>query len=113
MNFPLHLKPWLTVQTAINRCGYATFRDPNTAETSFVRRQGNYYFPRFHLYIQRQNGDIATLSLHLDMKQPTYLPGKSHSGEYEGPAVEAEKVRILAAVASLTPPSEQSQDLFS
>lgn len=113
MKFPLHLKPWLTTHTAINRCGYATFRDPNTGETSFVRRQGSYYFPRFHLYIQRQNGNVLTVALHLDMKQPTYLPGKSHSGEYEGPLVEDEAKRIVATVASLTPPSENRQDLFS
>ncbi len=101
MKFTIHLPPSVTTAVALNRCGYATFRDPNTGETSYVRRFGTYYYPRYHLYIQSDQGSEAQLSVHLDMKQPTYIRGRAHSGEYDGDRVIAEARRIIAHVASL------------
>ncbi|MFH1171631.1 MAG: hypothetical protein V1778_03775 [bacterium] len=100
MKFSLLLPSTTTVQTALNRCGYATFRDPNTGETSYVRRFGQYFYPRFHLYVQAVTATEAQCSLHLDMKQPTYIRGHAHSGEYDGENVENEIRRILDVCAS-------------
>lgn len=98
MNFHVPLPEGLTPQMAINRCGYATFRDPNTGETSYVRRLGSYFYPRFHVYIHNASPTEVALSLHLDMKQPTYIRGHAHSGEYDGPQVEAEMARMQAVL---------------
>lgn len=101
MRFTVALPPSLPLHTALNRCGYATSRDPNVRETSFVRRLGSYFYPRFHLYIGAVGNGQAQLNLHLDMKQPSYGQGHAHSGEYDGEQVEAEAARIRATVASL------------
>ncbi len=83
----------------IRRAGYAEFRDPNTGETSYVRRlaAGNFY-PRFHVYLMTR-GDKHLVSLHLDQKKPSYGVGHAHSGEYSGRVVEEEAVRIKQAIA--------------
>lgn len=101
MNFTVPVKTGINPQTLINRCGYATFRDPNTGETSYVRRLGSYFYPRFHIYIQKIDENGVHLSLHLDMKQPTYIRGHAHSGEYDGEQVqrEGERIRALAHMA--------------
>ena len=80
---------------AIQRCGYAQFSDPNTGETSFVRRLGRGFYPRFHLYIE-ERGDELVAKLHLDQKRPSYGVGHAHSGEYDGQTVQAEVNRIVA-----------------
>lgn len=97
MNFILQIQPGLNPTTAINRLGYATHRDPHAKQQSFVRRLGAYFYPRFHLYVQKADQQGIHCSLHLDMKQPTYLRGHAHSGEYEGEQVEREVERIRAA----------------
>lgn len=94
MNFTLSVPAGMQPLRLINRCGYATFRDPNTGETSYVRRLGSYFYPRFHVYIKKYDENGLHISLHLDMKQPTYIKGHAHSGEYDGAQVEAEAERI-------------------
>ncbi len=81
------------VRVAVQRCGYAAFRDPRTGAESFVRRLGSGFYPRFHLYVEERSGQLL-LKLHLDQKQPSYQRGRSHSGEYDGPTVEVEAQRI-------------------
>jgi hypothetical protein len=98
MIFSVSLRAGSTVHVILTRCGYATFRDPKTGTMSYVRRLGSYFYPRFHCYVQAAQAESATVSLHLDMKQPTYQEGRAHSGEYEGEAVEQEIKRILATV---------------
>lgn len=78
---------------AVQRCGYAAFRDPRTGSESYTRRLGRGFYPRFHLYAEVRAEQLV-LKLHLDQKQPTYLRGSAHSGEYDGPVVTAEGERI-------------------
>lgn len=85
---------------AIQRCGYARFRDPRTGDESFTRRLGTGFYPRFHLYVEERD-DQLLLKLHLDQKQPTYIRGKSHSGEYEGATVESEARRLTSLLADV------------
>ena len=84
----------------IRRAGYAEFRDPNTGDTSYVRRlhQGAFY-PRFHVYL-KERAEGAGISLHLDQKKPSYGVGHAHSGEYDGATVEREADRIRQAIAT-------------
>ena len=87
--------PWPAVQPRVllQRAGYHEFLDPNTGETSFVRRLGTHFYPRFHLYPE-QEGEKLRLNLHLDQKKPSYQGFRKHSGEYDGPTVEAESERL-------------------
>jgi len=77
----------------IRRAGYAEFRDPNTRETSYVRRLRGDFYPRWHAYIEEQAENMI-IRLHLDQKQPSYGGSHAHSGEYDGPTVEQEAIRI-------------------
>ncbi len=87
----------------IRRAGYAEFRDPNTGETSYVRRlQPGGFYPRFHVYLKEGNEGL-TVALHLDQKKPSYGVGHAHSGEYAGVAVENEAARIRGAIAAARP----------
>lgn len=85
-------------RVALQRVGYAAFRDPRTGSESYVRRLANGFYPRFHLYAE-ERGEQLRLNLHLDQKQPSYGGGSHmHSGEYEGSTVEQEMQRILAGL---------------
>jgi len=86
------------VLTVLNRCGYHSFTDPNTGASSYTRRLSHDYYPRFHIY-QKEHDGARYLSLHLDQKRPSYAGSHAHSGEYDGPAVEQEANRILAAIS--------------
>ncbi|MFH0853775.1 MAG: hypothetical protein V1853_05225 [bacterium] len=62
---------------------------------SFSRRMGGYVYPRFHMYLHKDNPQELVLNLHLDMKKPSYQGTAAHAGEYDGPTVEAEASRIV------------------
>ncbi|MBI5404821.1 MAG: hypothetical protein HY976_01215 [Candidatus Kerfeldbacteria bacterium] len=85
-------------RVALQRAGYAAFRDPRTGSESYVRRLSNGFYPRFHLYAEERGAHLQ-LNLHLDQKQPSYGGGSHmHSGEYDGSTVEREMARLLAAL---------------
>jgi len=100
----------------IRRAGYGQVNDRRAAESSYSRRLGSGFYPRFHVYI---NGD--TLNLHLDQKQASYEGYSAHSGEYDGDTVEKEAQRIIDAMARLqseksivsAPPAEEKTGFFS
>lgn len=77
----------------LRKAGYAYFVDPVTREASYVLRLTGGYYPRFHLYLKETPGKV-TLDLHLDQKKPSYGDNNAHNGEYDGPVVEKECVRI-------------------
>lgn len=83
---------------AIQRCGYAFFRDPKTGQSSYTRRLGSGFYPRFHLYVEEQTQELV-LKLHLDQKRPSYGAGHAHSGEYEGELVEQELKRVAGLIS--------------
>lgn len=79
----------------LKQCGYLEISNPHkNNEVSYARSldPGRFY-PRFHIYIEKQQGDIA-LNLHLDAKKPSYEGSSAHSGEYDGAVVENESERI-------------------
>lgn len=79
--------------TVMRRAGYVPFRDPRSGEDSYVRRLATHFYPRFHVYAEIEAAGMK-LALHLDQKQPSYQGFRKHSGEYDGPVVEAEADRI-------------------
>jgi len=88
------------VTVAIQRCGYARFIDRRGDRPSYTRRLGTGFYPRFHLYVE-EKGEMIILKLHLDQKQPTYIRGHAHSGEYEGETVEREAARLQAILSNI------------
>lgn len=90
LNVPRPTEPVLTV---LRRAGYFELRDRNTDQSSYVRRLRTGFYPRFHLYVEETATGLG-LNLHLDQKQPSYGGQTKHSGEYDGPTVEAEVERL-------------------
>jgi hypothetical protein len=76
----------------IRRCGYGEKRT-REGKVSYTKMLRGMPFPRFHVYLdEHENG--FQVNLHLDQKAPTYGKHTAHSGEYDGPVVEAEGERI-------------------
>ncbi|MDO8663571.1 MAG: hypothetical protein Q7K28_01880 [Candidatus Wildermuthbacteria bacterium] len=71
-------------------------KDEKTGEMNYVHSFGNDNYPRFHIYLKIQNGDLV-FNLHLDQKRPIYQGAAAHSGEYDGEAVAKEAERIKQA----------------
>ena len=87
-------------ENLLRQAGYAYLMDRNTGQESYVRRLGRGFYPRFHLYLERQNGQ-AILNLHLDQKQASYAGSFAHNAEYDGEVVEEEMRRIKSFVPSI------------
>lgn len=94
MKIKINKKKDADIVKLVKRCGYAEFKDKQTGQTSFTHRLGLYFYPRFHLYIQKEMPEEIILTLHLDQKRPSYEGCPAHSGEYDGELVEKEALRI-------------------
>ena len=77
----------------LRRAGYGYIRDRRSGQDSFVRRLGRDFYPRLHMYAEKQ-GDKIIFNLHLDQKQASYAGAHKHNAEYEGEVVEAEINRL-------------------
>lgn len=77
----------------LRQAGYKHFIDPVTKKESYVLQLTNGFYPRFHLYVVEEANQII-FDLHLDQKRPSYSGTRAHGGEYDGPTVEKELVRI-------------------
>ncbi len=77
-------------------CGYKEIQNPHKDnEISYARSlEASRFYPRFHIYIKNAGGEETEISLHLDMKKPSYAGTSAHSGEYDGELVEREANRI-------------------
>lgn len=73
----------------MQRFGYHYLYDQRSGKDSYSKRLYREHYPRFHVYLNDADGKI-TFSMHLDQKQASYQGTARHSGEYEGPLVEAE-----------------------
>ena len=80
------------------KCGYAEFSDPNTHKISYVKRPGQGFYPRFHVYL-KDHPEGFVVDIHLDQKKASY-GGSSHmhSGEYDTPVVKKELLRIAECI---------------
>lgn len=85
-----------TAVTLARRIGYRPVGVDND-EYSLVRPITGKNYPRFHIYVKRQDNEF-TFNLHLDQKTSSYLGSSAHSGEYEGELVEREAQRIINIV---------------
>ena len=99
-------------------CGYVGIRDYFTGKESFTRKLRGDHYPRFHVYITKEQPGLLQLNLHLDMKKASYEGSSAHSGEYKGPLVEQEAARIQGILTTLTsenrpPAHEEKKSMFS
>jgi hypothetical protein len=77
----------------LRRVGYGLIEDHRRGVTSFVRRLGNDFYPRLHLYFDVE-GDKIIFSLHLDQKQASYEGSHMHNAEYDSEIVANEIERL-------------------
>ena len=87
----------------LRRLGYGEQRT-RAGQISYVKRVTGERFPRYHAYVEDQNGGLQ-VNLHVDQKEASYEGTSAHAGEYEGPLVQREMNRIAEFLSSLhTPP---------
>jgi hypothetical protein len=60
--------------------GYHPDRQKKAGILSFSHRISGNDYPKFHVYIEKGNN---YLTLHLDMKAPSYGGTSAHAGEYD------------------------------
>ena len=86
-----------TVSTIARKIGYKVNGGEPGGEFNLVKSITGYRYPRFHIYIKKdEKYNEFHFNLHIDQKQPSY-PGSgahAHSGDYDGEVVEAEAERI-------------------
>lgn len=83
----------------LRRLGYGEQRT-RAGQISYTRRVSGERFPRYHAYVEDQNGGLQ-VNLHVDQKEASYEGTSAHAGEYEGPVVEREMSRIAGFILSL------------
>ncbi|HHD92553.1 MAG TPA: hypothetical protein ENL06_02975 [Candidatus Portnoybacteria bacterium] len=67
-------------------------------EANYQRYISRFAYPRFHLFVKKNNSNEIILSLHFDQKKPSYNGSSAHSGEYDGQLVKDEMERILKII---------------
>ncbi|OGY48855.1 MAG: hypothetical protein A3D39_01000 [Candidatus Buchananbacteria bacterium RIFCSPHIGHO2_02_FULL_39_17] len=82
----------------MQRAGYAEHQDFNTRQTSYTKRLAGDFYPRFHVYSEKDHDQRQFLNLHLDQKKPSYAGAHAHNAEYEGDLVEEEANRLQGLI---------------
>jgi hypothetical protein len=97
MNFIIE-NPSSHSRNVMRSAGYA-MQQNRKGEISFTKRLAGADYPRFHVYINKEDpGVMMEVSLHLDEKKPSYEGSTAHSGQYDGEVVELEQQRILQLI---------------
>ncbi len=92
----------------MRRIGYGEQRT-KSGQISYVRRVYGERFPRYHAYVEERDGGLI-VNLHVDQKEASYQGTHAHGGEYEGPVVEKEMMRIISSISQLSRlPDQPSQ----
>jgi len=80
-------------------CSYKPWRDPRSGNTSFIRRLGRSYYPRFHIKARRGDNHSLIFDLHLDARRPMHRKGVRCYEDSESDVVQAEAARIRSLLA--------------
>lgn len=86
----------VTPELLLRRAGYTPHFDRKMNKMSYVRRLTSDFYPRFHCYV-KETDKVITFDMHLDQKKASYKGSSMHNGEYDGPTVEKEMMRMKAA----------------
>jgi len=89
----------INAEQFLRRNGYAFIVDRKRGKESFVRRMGAGHYPRFHVYLKREDNKII-FDMHLDQKQASYEGSHMHNAEYDGDTVQAEINRLKRLIAN-------------
>lgn len=89
----------------LRRAGYGFIRDSVRNKESYVRRLGNYHYPRLHMYVS-SDSEKAVFDLHLDQKQTSYSGSHMHNAEYDGEVVEGEISRLRSLLSGVIMPEK-------
>ena len=107
MDFEIKGNFTVNVPQILRKCGYFSNYDSKSGETSFIRKLGSGFYPRFHIYIKDESAGRVFLNLHLDMKKASYGEYTRHSGEYDSEVVHTEHQRVLEIFKSLQSVAEK------
>lgn len=95
-------KPKETVVSLSRQIGYRPMGVSENDEYSLVRPILGVNYPRFHIYVRKDNKNgVFRFNLHLDQKQPSYRGSSAHSGEYDGDLVEREAERVKRIIENI------------
>ncbi|MBU1177688.1 hypothetical protein KJ903_00545 [Patescibacteria group bacterium] len=83
----------------MRRCSYKPWRDPRNGDSSFIRRLGRSYYPRFHVKTRRDANNVLIFDLHLDARRPMHRQGVRSYEDEESQVVQAEAARIQSLLA--------------
>ncbi len=83
----------------LRQAGYQILENRRDEKISFVRRLGDSFYPRFHIYLQN-NQDSTIFNIHLDQKKASYQGQTAHSGEYDGDLVNQEAERLKSLMSN-------------
>ena len=82
----------------LRKLGFFRIFDRRSQKESYVKRlSGTAHYPRFHVYIKKQQLGLIHLNIHLDMKKVSYEGSNAHSGEYDTDEVREEAKAIALA----------------
>ncbi|MCA9375666.1 MAG: hypothetical protein KC925_01235 [Candidatus Doudnabacteria bacterium] len=88
--------------TAIMRkLGYKPWRDPKTGKESFIRRLGQAFYPRFHVYVLYEEDRTPVIDLHMDWRRPMHKKGQKSYEDAESDTVQEEARRIIQILDSI------------
>lgn len=90
-------QPGETAVSLARKIGYQP-RGVENGEYNLVRPFSRQNYPRFHIYLKKNEEGRFLFNLHLDQKQPSYEGSSAHSGEYSGEIIEKEAERIKKAI---------------
>ena len=83
----------------LRRFGYGELRKWD-GTISYAKRVSAGNFPRYHAYIE-DKAEGLQINLHVDQKEASHEGSHAHSGEYDGPLVEAEMQYFAKAIEFL------------
>jgi len=81
----------------LHHSGWALIHDRRRGVSSFVKRFGTGHYPRLHLYVDEQGGQVI-FNMHLDQKEASYAGAHMHNAEYDNELVAAEITSIKMAL---------------
>ena len=86
-----------TVIGLTRKIGYRPLGVNGNNEYSIVKELNNSGYPRFHIYIIKDDDGDFRINLHLDRKRTSYKSKGvfAHNADYQGELVEKEANRIL------------------
>lgn len=82
----------------LRRAGYHPYQSPKYG-ISYIKSIAGRGYPRFHIYPKKDRSS-QVLSIHMDMKKPSYPGSHAHNAEYENQRLRSECQRLKSFLSS-------------